>query len=168
MSEVEINNAVSEDVFVFPLSFAQQRLWFVQLMDPASSAYNMPMAFRLSGRLDVEALEWALNEIIRRHEILRTTFDVLDQQPVQLVAHSLTLKLFITNLGSLPAPLREVEAERFANEESQRQFDLARGPLIRVTLLQLWPNEHVLLLTIQHIVSDGWSQSVLMNELSVL
>ena len=168
MSEVEISNTVSEDVFVFPLSFAQQRLWFVHQMDPASSAYNMPMAFRLSGRLDVEALEWALNEILRRHEILRTTFDVLDQQPVQLVAPSRTLKLSVTNLGSLPAPLREVEAERFANEESQRPFDLACGPLIRATLLQLWPNEHVLLLTIHHIVSDGWSQSILMNELSVL
>jgi amino acid adenylation domain-containing protein len=169
MSEVvDISNAASEDVFVFPLSFAQQRLWFVQQMDPVSSAYNMPMAFRLSGRLDVAALEWTLNEILRRHEILRTTFDVLDQQPVQLVAPSQTLKLSVTNLGSLPAPLREGEAERFANEESQRPFDLARGPLIRVTLLQLWPNEHVLLLTIHHIVSDGWSQSILMNELSVL
>ncbi|HET6975221.1 MAG TPA: amino acid adenylation domain-containing protein [Pyrinomonadaceae bacterium] len=168
MSEVEISNTASEDVFVFPLSFAQQRLWFVQQMDPASSAYNMPMAFRLSGRLDVAALEWALNEIIRRHEILRTTFEVLDQQPVQMVAPSRTLKLSVTNLGSLPAPLREEEAERFANEESQRPFDLARGPLIRTTLLQLWPNEHVLLLTIHHIVSDGWSQSILMNELSVL
>lgn len=168
MSEVEISNAAPEDVFVFPLSFAQQRLWFVHQMDPASSAYNMPMAFRLSGRLDVEALEWVLNEILRRHEILRTTFDVLDQQPVQLVAPSLSLKLSVTNLGSLPAPLREVEAERFANEESQRPFDLARGPLIRATLLQLWPNEHVLLLTLHHIVSDGWSQSILMNELSLL
>lgn len=169
MSEVvDIDNAASEDVFVFPLSFAQQRLWFVQQMDPASSAYNMPMAFRLSGRLDVTALEWTLNEILRRHEILRTTFDVLDQQPVQLVAPSLTLKLSVTNLGTLPAPLREGEAERFANEESQRPFDLARGPLMRVKLLQLWPNEHVLLLTIHHIVSDGWSQSILMNELSAL
>src|SRR5918999_6419522 len=168
MNKAEISNAAAADVFVFPLSFAQQRLWFVQQMDPASSAYNMPMAFRLSGRLDVAALEWALNEILRRHEILRTTFDVLDQQPVQLVAPSQTLKLSVTNLGSLPAPLREVEAERFASEESQRPFDLVRGPLIRAALLQLWPNEHVLLLTIHHIVSDGWSQSILLNELSVL
>jgi amino acid adenylation domain-containing protein len=168
MSEEEINNAASEDVFVFPLSFAQQRLWFLHQMDPVSSAYNMPMAFRLSGRLDVAALEWALNEILRRHEILRTTFDILDQQPVQLVAPDQTLKLSVTDLGSLPAPFREVEAERFANEESQLSFDLARGPLIRATLLQLGPNEHVLLLTIHHIVSDGWSQSILMNELSVL
>lgn len=166
MSEVDITNTTSEDVFVFPLSFAQQRLWFMHQMDPASSAYNMPMAFRLSGRLDVEALEWALNEILRRHEILRTTFDVLDQQPVQLVAPSRSLQLSVTNLGSLPAPLRE--ADRFANEESQRPFDLVRGPLIRAKLLQLWPNEQVLLLTIHHIVSDGWSQSILMNELSVL
>ncbi|HEY6801975.1 MAG TPA: amino acid adenylation domain-containing protein [Pyrinomonadaceae bacterium] len=165
MSEAE---TTAEDVFVFPLSFAQQRLWFLHQLDPASSAYNMPLAFRLSGRLDVAALEWSINEIVRRHEVLRTTFDVVDQQPAQLVAPNLSVKLSRKDLSSLPSPLREVEAEKFGNEESQLPFDLVNGPLIRATLLHLGHNEQVLLLTIHHIVSDGWSQSILLNELSAL
>ena len=159
---------MSEEVFVFPLSFAQQRLWFLHQMDPLSAAYNMPVAFRLSGQLDVGVLQWALNEIVRRHEILRTTFDVLDQQPVQLIAATGNLTLALTDLSSLPAPESEVEAARLATEETERPFDLVRGPLIRALLTRLWTNEHVLLLTMHHIVSDGWSQAVLMNELGVL
>jgi len=96
-----------DEVFVFPLSFAQQRLWFLHQMDPSNAAYNMPIAFRLSGQLEVEALQWSLDEIVRRHEILRTTFDVLDQAPVQLVAATGDLKLAVTDFSSLPPSISQ-------------------------------------------------------------
>ncbi|HEX2269377.1 MAG TPA: amino acid adenylation domain-containing protein [Pyrinomonadaceae bacterium] len=158
----------SNEVFVFPLSFAQQRLWFLHQMEPSNAAYNMPLAFRLSGRLEVEALQWALDEIVRRHEILRTTFDVVDQEPVQLIAATGNLKLAVTDLSSFPPPVSEVEAEILASEETQRPFDLVNGPLIRALLMRLGADEHVLLVTMHHIISDGWSQTVLMNELGAL
>ena len=157
-----------DEVFVFPLSFAQQRLWFLHQMDPSNAAYNMPLAFRLSGQLEVEALQWSLDEIVRRHEILRTTFDVLDQVPAQLVAATGDLKLAVTDFSSLPPSVSEAEAERLASEETQRPFDLVNGPLIRARLMRLGSNEHVLLVTMHHIISDGWSQTVLLNELSAL
>src|SRR6476661_7565379 len=91
-----------EEVFVFPLSFAQQRLWFLHLLDPQSAAYNMPFALRLSGQLDIPALERTLNEIIRRHEVLRTTFDVLEKEPVQLIAATQRLELPLTDFADLP------------------------------------------------------------------
>jgi non-ribosomal peptide synthetase component F len=157
-----------DEVFVFPLSFAQQRLWFLHQMDPSSAAYNMPLAFRLSGRLEVEALQWSLDEIVRRHEILRTTFDVLDQVPAQLVAAIGDLKLAVTDFSSLPPSVSEAEAEMLASEETQRPFDLANGPLIRARLMRLGAIEHVLLVTMHHIISDGWSQTIFLNELSAL
>lgn len=160
--------ATSDEVFVFPLSFAQQRLWFLHQMDPSNAAYNMPLAFRLSGQLDVDALQWSLDEIIRRHEILRTTFDVLDQEPVQLVAATGSLTLSVTDFSSLPPPVSESEAEMLATEETQRPFDLVSGPLIRARLMRLKANEQVLLVTMHHIISDGWSQTVLLNELGAL
>ena len=160
--------ATSDEVFVFPLSFAQQRLWFLHQMDPSNAAYNMPLAFRLSGQLDVEALQWSLDEIVRRHEILRTTFDVLDQGPVQLVAATGNLTLSVTDLSSLPPSVSEAEAEMLATEETQRPFDLVSGPLIRARLMRLKANEQVLLVTMHHIISDGWSQTVLLNELGAL
>ncbi len=156
------------DVFVFPLSFAQQRLWFLHQMEPSNAAYNMPLAFRLSGQLEVEALQWSLDEIVRRHEILRTTFDVLDQEPVQLVAATGNLTLTVTDLSSFPPSVSEVEAELLATEETQQPFDLISGPLIRARLMRLGANEHVLLVTMHHIISDGWSQTVLLNELGAL
>lgn len=152
----------SNEVFVFPLSFAQQRLWFLHQMEPANAAYNMPLAFRLSGQPDVAALQWSLDEIVRRHEILRTTFDVLDQQPAQLIAATGNLPLIVKDLDS------EVEAERLASEETQRPFDLVHGPLIRALLMRLSTTEHVLLVTMHHIISDGWSQTILLNELGTL
>jgi syringomycin synthetase protein SyrE len=160
--------APSNEVFVFPLSFAQQRLWFLHEIDPSSAAYNMPLAFRLSGQLKVEALQWALDEIVRRHEVLRTTFDVLDENPVQLIAAAGELALVITDLSSLPPSLAEAEAERLMSEEAQRPFDLKHGPLIRAMLMRLGTDEHVLLVTMHHIISDGWSQTILMNELGAL
>ncbi|HEX5876035.1 MAG TPA: amino acid adenylation domain-containing protein, partial [Pyrinomonadaceae bacterium] len=150
------------DGFVFPLSFAQRRLWFLHQMEPSNAAYNMPLAFRLTGQLDVEALQWSLNEIVRRHEILRTTFNVLDQEPVQLIAATGELTLVVTDLVS------EAEAEMLASKEAQRPFDLVRGPLIRAMLMRLATDKHVLLVTMHHIIGDGWSQTVLLNELGVL
>lgn len=158
----------SNEVFVFPLSFAQQRLWFLHQMEPTNAAYNMPLAFRLSGPLEVDALQWALDEIVRRHEILRTTFDVLDQEPVQLISAAGNLTLAVTDLSSFPLSISEVEAETLASEEAQRPFDLKRGPLIRAMLMRLATDEHVLLVTMHHIISDGWSQTILMNELGAL
>ncbi|HKS08030.1 MAG TPA: amino acid adenylation domain-containing protein [Pyrinomonadaceae bacterium] len=160
--------ATSDEVFVFPLSFAQQRLWFLHQMDPSNAAYNMPLAFRLSGHLDVDALQWSLDEIVRRHEILRTTFDLLDQEPVQLIAATGTLTLTVTDFSSLPPSVSEAEAEMLATEETQRPFDLVNGPLIRARLMRLAANEQVLLVTMHHIISDGWSQTILMNELGAL
>ncbi len=160
--------ATSDEVFVFPLSFAQQRLWFLHQMEPSNAAYNMPLAFRLSGQLEVEAMQWSLDEIVRRHEILRTTFDVLDQEPVQLIAAAGDLPLTVTDLSSLPPSVSDAEAELLASEETQRPFDLVNGPLIRAQLMRLAANDHVLLVTMHHIISDGWSQTVLLNELGAL
>ncbi|HEX6045329.1 MAG TPA: amino acid adenylation domain-containing protein [Pyrinomonadaceae bacterium] len=158
----------SSEVFVFPLSYPQQRLWFLYQMEPASAAYNMSLAFRLSGPLQVDALQWSLDEIVRRHEILRTTFDMLDQQPVQLVSGAGTLPLVVMDLSAIPPSVREAEAEMFVSEETERSFDLLRGPLIRANLMRLNVDEHVLLVTMHHIISDGWSQTVLLNELGAL
>src|SRR6185295_4549551 len=157
-----------EEVFVFPLSFAQQRLWFLHLLDPQSSAYNMSFALRLSGRLDIPALERALNEIVRRHEVLRTTFDALDGEPVQLIATTQPLAVPLTDLSDLSPKDREAETRRLAVQEASQPFDFARGPMLRASLLRLEEEEHVLSLTMHHIVSDGWSMGVLVHEFAAL
>ena len=125
--------ASEEEVFVFPLSFAQQRLWFLHLLDPQSAAYNMPFALSLLGRLDIPALERTLNEIVRRHEVLRTTFDALDGEPVQLIAAMQRLELPLTDLSDLPPRQREAETRRLASQDALRPFDFARGPMLRAT-----------------------------------
>ena len=151
-----------------PLSYAEQRLWFFDQLKPGSSVYNISDVFRVTGPLDIEALEQSLNEIIRRHEGLRTTFSVVDDEPVQVVAPSLTLKLEVVDLRDVPEGEREGEVERLVSEEAHLPFDLARGPLFRATLLKIDKDEHVVLLTMHHIVSDGWSMGVLYGELSHL
>jgi amino acid adenylation domain-containing protein len=157
------------EVFVFRTSFAQERLWFFDQFYPDSPVYNIPTAMRVPGMLNVEALERDLNEIVRRHEALRTTFAVIDgQPPMQVVVPALTLELPIVDLRKLPQAQRQSEAGRLANEEAQRPFDLARGPLLRALLLRLGDEDHVLVLTMHHIVSDGWSMGVLFRELNVL
>ena len=120
-----------------PLSFAQQRLWFIDQLEPGNSAYNFPAAVRLKGPLNLVALEQSVNEIIKRHEALRTTFATVDGRPVQVVAPALTVGLPVVNLQDLSESEREAEVERLAIEEAQRPFNLARGPLLRVTLLRL-------------------------------
>ncbi len=152
----------------FPASFAQQRLWFLAQLEPNSSSYNIPSALRLVGQLDVVALESSLNEILRRHEALRTTFQVVDGEPRQVITSYRPTGLTVESLQACPANERDAHAQQLASEEAQRPFDLARGPLVRFRLLQLGQEDHVLLLTMHHTVSDGWSMGVLVRELRTL
>jgi len=161
-------NIPEEEVFVFPASFAQQRLWFLEQLVPGNPFYNVPTSVRLTGQLNISALEQTFNEILRRHEALRTSFKIIDQQPVQVLAPHLNVPLPVINLQQLSAVERETEAQRLTAQEAQRPFDLTQGPLLRVQLLQLDQADHVLLLTMHHIVSDGWSMGVLIRELGVL
>jgi amino acid adenylation domain-containing protein len=167
-SSADVRLLDSEDVFVFPASFAQQRLWFLDQLEPGSPFYNIPAAVRLSGQLDVAAFERGLNEVVRRHEGLRTTFATLDDQPVQVIVPELRLPLPLIDLRALPLAEREREVRRRATAEARTPFDLAHGPLLRATLLCLDATEHILLLTMHHIISDGWSVGVLVGELNVL
>ncbi|MET0396580.1 MAG: amino acid adenylation domain-containing protein [Longimicrobiaceae bacterium] len=153
-----------------PLSFAQQRLWFISRLDPESSAYNLPVALRLRGPLDAGALERAVREIVRRHETLRTVFHEAGGEPVQVVreAPAGAPALPALDLSGLPEGAREAEARRLARAEARRPFDLARGPLLRARLVRLAPGEHVLVLAMHHVAGDGWSVGVLFRELSAL
>src|SRR5687767_11285286 len=118
-----------EDVFVFPLSFAQQRLWFLEQVVNGSSSYNLDLALRLDGELDVEALERSLEEVVRRHEVLRTTFREIDGEPVQIVTNELRVPLRHVDRRSLSRAEAEAEAWQLAVAEGRRTFDLAQGPL---------------------------------------
>ncbi|HET7231076.1 MAG TPA: amino acid adenylation domain-containing protein, partial [Longimicrobium sp.] len=151
-----------------PLSFAQERLWFLDRLDPGSATYNIPVAWRLGGALDGAALERALGEIVRRHEALRTTFAEVDGAPVQVVAPFAGFALPVEDLSALSDADREAAVRRRAGEEARRPFDLSAGPLFRAALLRLGGEDHVLLLSMHHIVSDGWSMDVLVRELSAL
>lgn len=150
------------------LSIAQERLWFLDQLAPGMTAYNIPKAFRLTGRLDVTALAQSLNEIVRRHEVLRTTFTAIDGRPVQSIASTLTLPLPVVNLSGLPEAERENRAQQLAIEEARQSFDLAQGPLLRAAILQLGEQDYIFLLTMHHIVSDGWSMGGLFRELAAL
>jgi non-ribosomal peptide synthetase component F len=157
----------SEEVFVFPASFAQQRLWFVDQLFPGTS-YNVPIAIRLTGVLNLAALEESFNEIVRRHEVLRTTFHTVEGQPVQVIAPSLKVCLPLINLQQLPVTERELAAQQLIVQETQQQFNLAQEPLLRLTLVQLSEVEYVLAITLHHIVFDEWSQALLIQELRLL
>jgi amino acid adenylation domain-containing protein len=151
-----------------PLSFAQERLWFLDRYQPGSAFYNVPFALRLTGALNVPAMEASLSEIVRRHEALRTTFTVRAGQPVQIITPAQPLPLPLTDLRHFPAAERAAEAERQASAEAHRPFDLEHGPLLRARLLRLDPQEHILLVTMHHITTDGWSLGVLVRELAAL
>ncbi|UCE20069.1 MAG: amino acid adenylation domain-containing protein [Gemmatimonadota bacterium] len=161
------DNSMGKQVFVFPTSFAQQRLWFLNQLDPENPVYNIPRAFRVTGPLDVEALEHGLNEIIRRHEILRTTFSHVDGEPVQIIAEAMPLKVSVIDMGDIET-IPERKTKQLIIDEIQRPFNLSQGPLLRANLLRLAEEEHILLLTIHHIVADGWSMGILYQELSTL
>ncbi|MCA1566202.1 MAG: FkbM family methyltransferase, partial [Acidobacteria bacterium] len=151
-----------------PLSFAQQRLWFLDQLQPGSAFYNLPAAIRLTGRLDVEALQQSFDEVVRRHEPLRTTFTNVDGWPAQFITPSLTVKLAVEDLCALSETEREAEAFRLATGEVQKPFHLGEAPLFRVRLLRLDEREHILLLTMHHVISDGWSSDVLVREMATL
>jgi amino acid adenylation domain-containing protein len=151
-----------------PLSFAQQRLWFIHRLDPASGAYNMPMALRLRGALAPRTLERTLGEVVRRHEALRTTFAEAGGEPVQTVHPAAPRPLPLVDLSALPPEAREARARRVVADEARRPFDLERGPLLRTRMLRLAAEEHVLVLSMHHVVSDGWSMGVLLRETAAL
>jgi amino acid adenylation domain-containing protein len=157
-----------DDLNSFPLSYAQQRLWFLDQLEPGCPAYNISTAVRLSGPLDIDTLKRSLNEIVRRHESLRTTFTTIEGRPVQVIAPSLMLPLPLIDLLAFSLDERESEALLLMSEEARRAFDLEHGPLLRVTALRRGNQDHIIQLTMHHIVSDGWSMSVFIHEMATL
>jgi amino acid adenylation domain-containing protein len=160
-----------------PLSYAQERLWFLDRLDPGQSTYNIPLALRLDGQLQLPAMAAALGEIVRRHQTLRTTFEARGEEPVQVIGPALPVPLPLVDLAGLSEDLRDAEARRLATAEARRPFDLARGPVLRACLLRLRTDrdgragdaaEHAALLDVHHIASDGWSTGVLVRELAAL
>jgi len=150
-----------------PLSFAQQRLWFLSRFDPASAAYNVPLAIPFSGALQITALERTLNAVVQRHEVLRTCFELEADEPVQRIETSAKVTLSVIDLSNSLVPRPEV-AQRLAAEEAARPFDLASCPLLRACLLRWAQDDHTLLLTLHHIVTDAWSMDVLAREMTAL
>ncbi|MGE0127962.1 MAG: amino acid adenylation domain-containing protein [Blastocatellales bacterium] len=151
-----------------PLSYAQQRLWFLDQLSQGRGFYNIPAAIRLSGRLNVAAMEASLNEIAQRHEALRTTFSNVSGRPVQVIAPAAPFNLQLMDLTNLSQPERETKLRQLITEEARRPFDLARGPLFRVTLARLEDEENALVCAMHHIISDGWSIGVLIKEFAAL
>ena len=156
------------DTNKFPLSFAQERIWFMDQLEPNRPIYNLPDTHYFKGPLDLDALQRTLTEIVRRHESLRTTFQTVDGEPMQVIAPPEPLSLEVIDLSDLPPQERQVEAQRLADDDAQQPFDLSRGPLMRVQLVQLAEEEHLLLITMHHIVSDGWSIIRMGHELGTL
>jgi amino acid adenylation domain-containing protein/non-ribosomal peptide synthase protein (TIGR01720 family) len=151
-----------------PLSFAQRRLWFLAQLEPESAAYNIPAAVSIRGELNLDALCRAFNSIIERHEVLRTTFVSDDSEPAQVIAPGRVLKITVADLCELSEGRRDEEVRRLVVAEARRPFDLTRWPLLRVSLLRVAEREHIALLTMHHIISDGWSMGVLIGELATL
>lgn len=150
------------------LSFAQQRLWFLDQLQPGNPIYNLPLALQLKGELHTSALEQTLNEIIRRHEVLRTSFVTGKDGPIQTIAPALRLPLTVVDLAHLSAAERDAQVRLIAAAEASEPFELSTGPLLRARLLRLSATDHVLLFTMHHIVSDGWSMRVLVREVSAI
>ncbi|TCP59050.1 amino acid adenylation domain-containing protein [Tumebacillus sp. BK434] len=151
-----------------PLSYAQQRLWFLDQLTPGNSAYNMPAAFKLHGKLDLDAVRRSFNEIVRRHEALRTAFQVMDEQAVQVIAPPAGLDVRMIDLSALHDSEREAELKRLAHQDATAPFHLQQGPLLRAALVRLDADEHALLVNMHHIISDGWSMNVLIQEFAAL
>ncbi len=152
----------------FPLSFAQRRLWFLDQLAPGDPFYNVPAASELLGPLDPAILARCFEEIVRRHETLRTTFGAADGEPFQTIGDPRPWMLPLVDLGALPEEAGRTELERLVRDEVRRPFDLARGPLLRTLLLRLEPDRHAILMTLHHIVTDGWSNTVLLREMLAL
>jgi amino acid adenylation domain-containing protein len=157
---------MAEEVCVLPASFSEQRLWFLDRLEPDSRAYKLAVASRLRGRLDVAAMEHALNELIARHETLRTTFSMIDGAPQRVIRRPRPMPLRVTDLGE--SERAQEHAQALIRAEAERGFDLESGPLLRAGLLRLGEDEHIFILTLHHIIVDGWSMGVLNRELSAL
>jgi amino acid adenylation domain-containing protein len=151
-----------------PLSFAQQRLWFLEQLQPGNPVYHLPTAIRVTGPLNAAALEKTFAEIVRRHEILRTTFTTIAGSPQQVVAPSSAISIPLIDLRDFAIDERETESRRLINEEVLRPFDLSRGALLRTLILRLKDDEHIFVVTMHHIISDGWSSTVLVREIGAL
>ncbi|MBT9312777.1 non-ribosomal peptide synthetase [Leptothoe kymatousa] len=151
-----------------PLSFSQQRLWFVEQLEPDANAYHIPTALRLVGDLNINSLKQTLNAIIKRHDSLRTVFPIVNGNPVQIVKEVTSLELPIVDATDWPNTERENKVQYFLNEQAHQPFDLTSDPLLRGSLLKLAENEYILLLVLHHIASDAWSKGILKHELSVL
>jgi len=164
LSLSRIQNATSE----YPLSFVQQRLWFIHQLEAQTPAYNISLSVHLDGELNVVKLEQSLNEILKRHEILRTSFKVVDGQAIQVIAPDLTLSLPVVELRSLPLSQQQAEARKLAAEVAQTCFDLSQPPLLCAKLLHLDRGKYQLLLTLHHLIADGWSVGVLLKELAAI
>jgi amino acid adenylation domain-containing protein len=151
-----------------PLSFAQQRMWFLDQLEPGSPFYNIPEAVRLTGNLDVSALHRSLQIVVQRHEILRTNFHTRDGKPVPEIHPELNLPLQVDDLSHLPPAEREARAQQIAQQEAQTAFDLSCGPLLRARLVRLEKDDHIVLLTMHHIIGDDWSTRVMISEISAI
>jgi amino acid adenylation domain-containing protein len=166
---MEIPSLTKSGATEFPLSYAQERLWFLDQMEGESSAtYNIATAVRLHGALYVTALKRSLDEVYERHSSLRTSFRTIDGEAVQHIALPQSLNMPLVDLSALTEAEREAEARRLATEEARQPFNLAQGPMLRAALIRLNDAEHVLLVTMHHIVSDGWSMGVLVREVAAL
>src|SRR5712671_2528676 len=150
----------------YPASFAQQRLWFLDQLEPGTPAYNLVRAFRLSGALDVAALTSAIRTVVRRHESLRTVFEMVEGETRQIVLSDLDIQVPVVAVTHLPLGDRRAEALRIASEEGKKPFDLTQGPLFRALLVRMHRDQHLLVLAMHHIITDGWSISILFRELA--
>jgi acyl transferase domain-containing protein/NRPS condensation-like uncharacterized protein len=166
-SDETLIRSVPRDIEL-PLSFSQERLWLIDHLISGSPMYNLTTAVRLAGALNVPALEQSFSEVIRRHEILRTTFGQVDGRPIQVIGAAESLHLRLQDFSDFPESTREPEALRAVAEEPQKPFDLTNGPLIRISLLRLAPDDHMLVIVLHHIVSDAWSSGLLIREVAVL
>ena len=162
------NDIVDHTTYAFPTSFTQEGLWFLHQLEPESAAYNLQVAIHKEGRLDVELIQRSLNAIVQRHEVLRTSFRIINEQPMQVITSSIFLQLPVADLRKYSEDERETWVLQLAREELRQPFDLIQGPLIRAKLLWQDEDEYVLLLTMHHLVSDGWSMDVLFQELVAL
>ena len=151
-----------------PLSFAQQRLWFLDRLVPNSPFYNVPAGIRIRAALDVPALRRTLDEIVRRHEVLRTSFVEVANKPVQRVAAQCQVPFRVVDLRGLDAATRDREVQRLAGEDARQPFDLVRGPLIRAAVLRLDEQDYVFLINLHHVVADGWSMGILVDEIKAI
>lgn len=168
--QMAVNAAIDweEEVIALPVSFAQQRLWFLDQLDPGSPVYNIPAAIHIEGELDVKVLEQSFNALIERHEILRTTFAVVDDEPVQVVSSAQPFTLPLEDLQRYPSSEQEEVVQQRMYLASTRPFDLQQGPLLSARLFRLAEKKHILFLNIHHIIADGWSIGILWHELGIL